>query len=108
MKRHKLLAVPGCRTTGETKRKRMAAKIGKTVGESQPYWPAAPKRPDGAPNILVILFDDVGFADFGCYGSPIATPTIDAIARRGLRYTGFHTPAIGSTPRAPLLTRRTP
>ena len=66
-------------------------KIGKTVQDSQPYWPETPKRPPGinkggAPNILVILFDDVGFSDFGCYGSPIATPTIDAIAGRGLRY----------------------
>ena len=50
-------------------------KIGRTVGESQPYWPDVPKRPKGAPNLLVILFDDVGFSDFGCYGSPIATPT---------------------------------
>src|SRR5260370_30922133 len=108
MKRHKLLAVLGCRTTDETKRKRMAARIGKTVGESQPYWPAAPKRPDGAPNILVILFDDVGFADFGCYGSPIATPTIDAIAGRGLRYTRFHPTAMCSTTPAALPTPRTP
>jgi arylsulfatase len=84
----------------------MAAKIGKTVGESQPYWPDAPKRPKGAPNILVVLFDDVGFSDFGCYGSPIATPTIDAIARRGLRYTGFHTTSMCSTTRAALLTGR--
>ena len=36
----------------------MASRIGKTVGESQPYWPAAPKRPEGAPNILVVLFDE--------------------------------------------------
>ena len=43
----------------------MAGKIGKTVGESQPYWPAGPKRPKGAPNILIVLFDDVGFSDFG-------------------------------------------
>ncbi len=60
----------------------------------------------GAPNILVILFDDVGFSDFGCYGSPIATPAIDAIAKRGLRYTGFHTTAMCSTTRAALLTGR--
>ena len=60
----------------------------------------------GAPNILVILFDDVGFSDFGCYGSPIATPAIDAIAGRGLRYTGFHTTAMCSTTRAALLTGR--
>jgi arylsulfatase A-like enzyme len=89
----------------------MAAKIGRTVGESQPYWPTAPKRPPGsngkgAPNILVVLFDDVGFSDFGCYGSPISTPTIDAIAQRGLRYTGFHTTAMCSTTRAALLTGR--
>jgi arylsulfatase len=89
----------------------MAARIGKTVGESQPYWPSAPKRSltkegQGAPNILIVLFDDVGFSDFGCYGSPIATPTIDAIAQRGLRYTGFHTTAMCSTTRAALLTGR--
>lgn len=81
-------------------------KIGKTVQDSQAYWPETPKRPKGAPNILVILFDDVGFSDFGCYGSPIATPAIDAIAKRGLRYTGFHTTAMCSTTRAALLTGR--
>ena len=89
----------------------MTGKIGQTVKDSEPYWPEAPKRPpgiqgDGAPNILVVLFDDVGFSDFGCYGSPIATPTIDAIAGRGLRYTGFHTTAMCSTTRAALLTGR--
>ncbi len=84
----------------------MAAKIGTTIAESQPFWPETPKRLKGAPNILVVLFDDVGFSDFGCYGSPIATPTIDAIAGRGLRYTGFHTTAMCSTTRAALLTGR--
>lgn len=84
----------------------MAAKIGTTVAESQPFWPEAPKRPKGAPNILVVLFDDVGFSDFGCYGSPIATPTIDGLAAKGLRYTGFHTTAMCSTTRAALLTGR--
>ena len=81
-------------------------KIGKTVQDSQPYWPETPKRPKGAPNILVILFDDVGFSDFGCFGSPIHTPAIDAISKRGLRYTGFHTTAMCSTTRAALLTGR--
>ena len=84
----------------------MTQKIGRTVAESQPHWPAAPQRPPGAPNILVVLFDDVGFSDFGCYGSPIATPAIDAVAGRGLRYTGFHTTAMCSTTRAALLTGR--
>ncbi|MEY2966923.1 MAG: hypothetical protein RLY50_973 [Actinomycetota bacterium] len=81
-------------------------RIGRTIAESTPHW--APHDPDtsGKPNILVVLLDDVGFADFGCYGSEIRTPTIDAIAARGLRYSGFHTTAMCSTTRAALLTGR--
>jgi arylsulfatase len=84
----------------------MEARIGRTLADSEPYWPPKPKAPRGAPNILVVLFDDVGFSDFGCYGSPIKTPTIDALAAEGLRYTGFHTTAMCSTTRAALLTGR--
>lgn len=84
----------------------MTAKIGRTVAESTPEWPQAPRPPKGAPNILVVLFDDVGFSDFGCYGSPIRTPTIDRLAAEGLRYSGFHTTAMCSTTRAALLTGR--
>ena len=83
-----------------------APRIGRTIADSTPFWPEAPKRPAGAPNILVVLFDDVGFSDFGCYGSPIRTPNIDALAGQGLRYTGFHTTAMCSTTRAALLTGR--
>ena len=82
------------------------SKIGRTRADSQPYWPDKPTAPEGAPNILLVLFDDVGFSDFGCYGSPIKTPTIDALAADGLRYTGFHTTAMCSTTRASLLTGR--
>ncbi|HEY1879126.1 MAG TPA: arylsulfatase [Caulobacteraceae bacterium] len=71
-----------------------------------PCWPEPPLPPEGAPNILVVLFDDVGFSDFGCYGSPITTPTIDALAASGLRYSSFHTTAMCSTTRAALLTGR--
>ncbi len=53
-----------------------------------------------------MLFDDVGFSDFGCYGSQIRTPTIDRLAAEGLRYSGFHTTAMCSTTRAALLTGR--
>ncbi len=82
------------------------AVIGRTTAESSPHWPDPPCPRDGAPNILVVLFDDVGFSDFGCYGGDAATPAIDAIAARGLRYTGFHTTAMCSTTRASLLTGR--
>ncbi|MBU1378876.1 MAG: arylsulfatase [Alphaproteobacteria bacterium] len=84
----------------------MSGKIGRTVADSIPSWPEPPKAPKGAPNILVVLFDDVGFSDFGCYGSPIRTPTIDRLAAEGLRYAGFHTTAMCSTTRAALLTGR--
>lgn len=84
----------------------MAGRIGRTVAESVPEWPEPQKAPKGAPNILVVLFDDVGFSDFGCFGSPIRTPTIDRLAAEGLRYAGFHTTAMCSTTRAALLTGR--
>ena len=81
-----------------------AGKIGRRIAESTPGWP--PKQAQRRPNVLLVLFDDVGFADLGCYGSTISTPTIDALAARGLRYTGFHTTAMCSTTRAALLTGR--
>jgi arylsulfatase len=80
--------------------------IGRTIKDSKPWWPDRSKPPAAAPNILVVLFDDVGFSDFGCYGSTIGTPTIDRLAAQGLRYTGFHTTAMCSTTRAALLTGR--
>jgi arylsulfatase A-like enzyme len=80
--------------------------IRKTVADSTPWWPPQTQARAGAPNILLVLFDDVGFSDFGCYGSSIKTPTIDRLAGLGLRYTGFHTTAMCSTTRAALLTGR--
>lgn len=80
------------------------SRIGRTVADSTPYWPSPPTPPAGTPNVLVILLDDVGFSDFGCYGSEISTPTFDALANEGVRFTGFHTTAMCSTTRAALLT----
>jgi arylsulfatase len=80
--------------------------IGETVEESTPWWPEADPGSSVRPNLLVVLLDDVGFADFGCYGSEIDTPVIDALAADGLRYSGFHTTAMCSTTRASLLTGR--
>lgn len=71
-----------------------------------PAWPPLPVPPDGAPNILIAMLDDVGFADFDCFGAEIQTPTIDRLAGNGLRFTGFHTTAMCSTTRASLLTGR--
>lgn len=71
-------------------------------------WPAAPRAPAGAPNILVIMTDDVGFAASSTFGGPIATPTFDRLAARGLRYNNFHTTGICSASRAALLTGRNP
>jgi arylsulfatase len=81
-------------------------RIGRTVYESKPHWPELARPRKGAPNVLVILFDDVGFAHFGCYGSSIETPNIDRLAAGGLRYTNFHTTALCSPTRAALLTGR--
>ncbi len=81
-----------------------AGTLGRTLAQSTPWWPPGPAASPQRPNVLVVLFDDVGFADFGCYGSSIRTPTIDALAARGLRLTGFHTTAMCSTTRAALMT----
>ena len=70
------------------------------------HWPTPATPPPGSPNIVLMMLDDVGFADFGCYGSEIDTPCIDRVAARGVRYSGFHTTAMCSTTRAALLTGR--
>ena len=65
-----------------------------------------PAAPDDAPNIVLILLDDVGFGSFGTFGGPIPTPTCDKVAAEGLRYNQFHTTALCSPTRAALLTGR--
>lgn len=64
--------------------------------------------PAGAPNVVVVLLDDVGFAASSVFGGPVQTPTLEAMARDGLRYNRFHTTAICSPTRASLLTGRNP
>ena len=58
-------------------------RIGRTFRESEPWWPALRTAGQDRPNVLVILFDDTGFAHLGCYGSSIATPNIDRLADGG-------------------------
>jgi arylsulfatase len=74
--------------------------------DSTPGMAPPPRPPEGAPNVLVVVLDDVGFAQLGCFGSDIATPNIDALAGRGLRYSNFHTTALCSPTRATVLTGR--
>jgi arylsulfatase len=81
-------------------------RIGTTLAESQPAWPVAPRAGDHAPNVLLVVLDDVGFAQLGCFGSDIATPVFDRLAAEGLRYRNFHTTAMCSPTRACLLTGR--
>jgi len=88
---------------------RYEGKIGRTLAESDPpkYAPL-PKPPAGAPNVLVILTDDVGFGATTPFGGPVPTPAFDALARDGLRYNRFHTTALCAPTRASLLTGRNP
>lgn len=81
-------------------------KIGDDWRSSEPWWPPEPSPPDGAPNVVLIVLDDVGFAQLGCYGSDMATPVIDEMATGGLRLGNFHTTALCSPTRACLLTGR--
>jgi arylsulfatase A-like enzyme len=80
--------------------------IGRYRSESTPWWPEAVRPPADAPNVVVVLLDDVGFAQLGCFGSDIDTPTFDGLAAGGLRYTNFHTTALCSPTRACVLTGR--
>ena len=74
--------------------KNFTGRIGRTFEDSEAAWPDLPQPPQGAPNIVMVLLDDVGYAQFGCYGSDISTPTFDALAANGLRYANFHTTAL--------------
>ena len=78
--------------------------VGKIFSTSEPHWPQPPTAPAGAPNVIVMMADDLGYADLGCYGSEIDTPELDRLAAEGLRYTDFHVNPMCSPTRASLLT----
>lgn len=82
--------------------------IGRTVEESTPYWPEETRPEKDAPNVVLIVLDDLGFSQLGCYGSDISTPNIDKLAEDGAQYNNFHTTAMCSPTRASLLTGRNP
>ena len=78
----------------------------RTAADSTPDFPKGIAAPPGAPNILLIMTDDVGFGATNTYGGPIKTPTFDRLAENGLRYNMFHTTALCSPTRAALITGR--
>lgn len=80
--------------------------IGRTLADSEPHFEERPHPGDGAPNVVIVLLDDTGFAQFGCYGSDIDTPNIDALAAGGVQFTNFHVTPVCSPTRAALLTGR--
>ncbi|MEU7766791.1 arylsulfatase [Nocardia sp. NPDC049190] len=80
--------------------------IGRTTDVSSPAWPQPVRAVSGAPNVLFIVLDDTGFGQFGCYGSPMATPNIDALAEGGLLYNNMHTTALCSPSRSCIMTGR--
>ena len=81
-------------------------KIEREATQSKPYWPARVVPPKGAPNVLLIITDDAGFGVSSTFGGVIPTPSLDRIARDGLRYTNFHSTALCSPTRAALITGR--
>ena len=64
------------------------------------------KAPAGAPNVLIVLIDDMGFGQSSAFGGPIHMPTVERLANDGLRYNEFHTTALCSPTRAALLSGR--
>lgn len=81
-------------------------KLGKTLDDTRQWFPGKVKAPQGVPNVIWILLDDVGFGASGTFGGLIETPNMDYLAKNGLRYTNFHTCAICGPTRAALLTGR--
>jgi arylsulfatase len=81
-------------------------KVGRTVKDSTPDFPKGLEAPTGAPNVLLILTDDVGFGASSTFGGPIETPNFQRIADAGLRYSMFHTTALCSPTRAALISGR--
>jgi arylsulfatase A-like enzyme len=77
-------------------------RMSESIAQYVPYQ----RPPAGAPNVVMIVLDDIGFAQLGCFGSAIATPSIDRLAARGLRYNRFHVTSICSSTRAALLSGR--
>lgn len=78
--------------------------VGSTPADSKPDFPGVLKPPAGSPNIVLVLLDDVGFGQPSTFGGPVEMPTLDRLAKRGLRYNRVHTTALCTPTRAAVLT----
>src|SRR5262245_64341774 len=85
---------------------RFRGQIGSSYADSKPDIISLPTAPTGAPNVLLVLLDDVGFGQTSTFGGPVNTPTLQRLANEGLRYNRFHTTALCSPTRAALLSGR--
>jgi len=88
----------------QTKPEEFKGVIGKTLADSKEYWPEPVTAPKGAPNVVWIILDDVGYGASSAFGGLIETPVLESLANNGLRYTNFHTTAICAPTRSALLT----
>src|SRR5215831_4397531 len=112
--RPQINGVPGSPTATETIDGRylpapeppFRGQVNVNAAQSKPYWPPRVSPPKDAPNILLIMTDDVGFGAPSTFGGVIPTPALDRIANSGLRYTNFHSTALCSPTRAALITGR--
>ena len=87
----------------------MGGKVGPTMQESVHKWREAPSHlPEDAPNILIVMLDDVGFGQASTFGGEINTPTLSRLAKEGITYNRFHTTAMCSPTRAALIDRPQP
>src|SRR5664279_741949 len=93
---------------GPSMAKKFNGKIELDIRDSTPDWGPflAPEASDGAPNVLLLAWDDVGYGTMDVFGGPVQTPNMRRIAEMGVRYSNFHTTALCSPSRSSLLTGR--
>ena len=100
--------IPQAMAQEKAKNPDFKGKIAKKYEDSKEWWAPEVRPPKGAPNVIIFLLDDVGFAQIGSFGGLIDTPNIDKLAEEGLRFNNFHTTALSSPSRASLMAGRNP
>src|ERR1700712_5113735 len=101
-----VIGVSGLQSVNAQNAQQYQGVVGKTLNDSKEWWPETVKAPKGAPNVVWIILDDVGFGATSTFGGIIKTPNFDTLANNGLRYTNFHTAGICAPTRSALLTGR--